>query len=80
MRWSIISRAVLTLAGVVLVGYLLSRGVYVGSNTILDSASGLVVYEKRCHYLYLNGIRDIRMNAGLDEEDTQRGFCPLLGN
>jgi hypothetical protein len=80
MRWSIISRAVLTLAGVVLVGYLLSRGVYVGSNTILDSASGLVVYEKRCHYLYLNGIRDIRMNAGLNEEDTQRGFCPLLGN
>jgi hypothetical protein len=78
MRWSIISRAVLTLAGVVLVGYLLSRGVYVGSNTILDSASGLVVYEKRCHYLYLNGIRDIRMNAGLNEEDTQRGFCPLL--
>jgi hypothetical protein len=80
MRWSIVSRAFLTLAGVVLVGYLLSRGVYVGSNTILDSASGLVVYEKRCHYLYLNGIRDIRMNAGLDEEDTQRGFCPLLGN
>ena len=80
MRWSIVSRAVLTLAGVVLVGYLLSRGVYVGSNTILDSASGLVVYEKRCHYLYLNGVRDIRMNAGLDEEDTQRGFCPLLGN
>jgi hypothetical protein len=80
MRWSTVSRAVLTLAGVVLVGYLLSRGVYVGSNTILDSASGLVVYEKRCHYLYLNGIRDIRMNAGLDEEDAQRGFCPLLGN
>jgi hypothetical protein len=80
MRWSIISRAVLTLAGVVLVGYLLSRGVYVGSNTILDTASGLLVYEKRCHYLYLNGIRDIRMNAGLNEEDTQRGFCPLLGN
>jgi hypothetical protein len=80
MRWSTVSRAVLTLAGVVLVGYLLHRGLYVGSNTILDSASGLVVYEKRCHYLYLNGIRDIRMNAGLDEEDAQRGFCPLLGN
>jgi hypothetical protein len=80
MRWSTVSRAVLTLVGVVLVGYLLSRGVYVGSNTILDSASGLVVYEKRCHYLYLNGVRDIRMNAGLDEENAQRGFCPLLGN
>ena len=80
MRWSTVSRTFLGLAGVVLVGYLLNRGIYVGSNTILDSASGLVVYEKRCHYLYLNGIRDIRMNAGLNEEDTQRGFCPLLGN
>ena len=80
MRWSTVSRVVLTLVGVVLVGYLLSRGVYVGSNTVLDTASGLLVYEKRCHYLYLSGVRDIRMNAGLDEEDAQRGFCPLLGN
>ena len=80
MRWSTVSRAVLTLAGVVLLGYLLSRGVYVGSNTILDTASGLLVYEKRCHYLYLNGVSDIRMNAGLAEEDAKRGFCPLLGN
>ena len=80
MRWSTVSRAILTLAGVVLVGYLLSRGVYVGSNTILDSASGLLVYEKRCHYLYLNGVRDVRMSPGLDEEEAQRGFCPLLGN
>lgn len=80
MRWSTVSRAVLTLAGVVLIGYLLNRGVYVGSNTILDTASGLLVYEKRCHYLSLNGVRDIRMNAGMDEEDAQRGSCPLLGN
>ena len=80
MRWSTVNRVVLTLAGVALLGYLLSRGVYVGSNTILNTASGLLVYEKRCHYLYLSGVRDIRMNAGLDEEAAQRGFCPLLGN
>jgi hypothetical protein len=54
--------------------------VYVVSYTIFVSASVLFVYEKRCHYLYLNGVRDIRMNAGLDEEGAQRGFCPLLGN
>ena len=80
MRWSTVNRVVLTLAGVALLGYLLSRGVYVGSNTILNTASGLLVYEKRCHYLYLSGVRDIRVNAGLAEEDAQRGFCPLLGN
>ena len=80
MHWSTVSRAVLWLAGVVLVGYLFSRGVYVGSITMLNTASGLLVYEKRCHYLYLNGVRDTHINASLDEADTQRTFCPLLGN
>ena len=80
MHWSTVSRAVLGLAGVVLVGYLLNRGVYVGSITMLNTASGLLVYEKRCHYLYLNGVRDIHINASLDEEGTRRTFCPLVGN
>jgi hypothetical protein len=80
MRWSTVSRAVLGLAGVLLVGYLLNRGLYVGSVTMLDTASGLLVYEKQCHYLHLNGVRDVRINAGLDEKDAQRTFCPLLGN
>jgi hypothetical protein len=80
MHWSTISRTVLGLAGVVLVGYLLNRGVYVGSNTMLNTASGLLVYEKRCHYLYLNGVSDIHINASLDEAGAQRTLCPLLGN
>ena len=80
MRWSTISRAVLGLACVVLVGYLLNRGLYVGSVTMLNTASGLLVYEKRCHYLHLDGIRDVHINAGLDEQDAQRTYCPLLGN
>ena len=41
MRWSTVSRTVLGLAGVVLVGYLLHRGVYVRLCTMLNSASGL---------------------------------------
>ncbi len=80
MRWSTVSRTVLGLAGVVLFGYLLNRGVYVGSVTMLNSASGLLVYEKRCHYFSLSGVRDVHINAGLDEQDAQRAFCPLLGN
>jgi hypothetical protein len=80
MHWSTVSRAVLGLAGVVLVGYLLNRGVYVGSVTMLNTASGLLVYEKQCHYLSLSGVRDIHINASLDEEGTRRTFCPLLGN
>ena len=44
MHWSTVGRTVLGMAGVVLVGYLLNRGVYVGSNTMLNTASGLLVY------------------------------------
>ena len=80
MRRSTIGRVVLGLVGGLLIGYLLSRGVYVGSVTMLNSASGLLVYEKRCHYFSLNGVRDVHINAGLDEQDAQRAFCPLLGN
>ncbi|HEU5445337.1 MAG TPA: hypothetical protein VFU70_07195 [Pseudolabrys sp.] len=80
MHWSAVSRAVLWLAGIVLAGYLLNRGVYVGSVTMLNTASGLLVYEKQCHYFSLYGVRDIHINASLDEKSTQRTFCPLLGN
>jgi len=80
MPWSTISRTILALAGAVLVVYLLNRGVYVGSVTMLNTPSGLLVYEKRCHYLSPSGVRDIHINASLDEKSTQRTFCPLLGN
>ena len=56
MRWSTVGRAVSALVAVVLMGYLFNRGVYVGSITMLDSASGLVVYEKRS--FHLDGVRD----------------------
>ena len=63
MRWSTVGRAVSVLVAVVLVGYLLNRGIYVGSITMLDTASGLLAYEKRCHYLHLDGVRDVRVRA-----------------
>ena len=79
MRRSI-GRAFFGLLTVVLTGYLLSSGVYVGSASMLNDASGLLVYEKRCLYLRFNGVKEISINAALNEEDTQRTFCPLLGN
>lgn len=62
------------------VGYSLYRGVYVGSITMLNTASGLIVYEKVCHYFSLTGVHDVRVSGGLTEEDAARIFCPLLRN
>ncbi|HEY7232061.1 MAG TPA: hypothetical protein VH558_17010 [Pseudolabrys sp.] len=78
MRMSTIGRVVLGLIGGLLVGYVLSRGVYVGSASMLNNASGLLVYEKRCLYLGFNGVTEVPINASLDEEGTRRAFCPLL--
>jgi hypothetical protein len=80
MGRSTIGRVVLGVAGGLLIAYVLGRGVYVGSASVLSSASGLVVYEKRCLYFRFNGVKEVRINAALDEKDTQRTFCPLLGN
>jgi hypothetical protein len=80
MNWPTIGRTILGLAGGLLIGYLLSRGVYVGSASMPNNASGLLVYEKRCLYLRFNGVNEVRINPGLTEEDTQRTFCPVLGN
>jgi len=80
MRRSTIGCVVLAVAGGLLIAYLLSRGVYVGSASVLNSASGLMVYEKRCLYFRFDGLKEVRINAALDEKDTQRTFCPPLGN
>jgi hypothetical protein len=70
----------LAVAGLLFVGFLLYRGVYVGSITTLSTPSGLVVYEKYCHYQTLTGVHDVRISAGLTEEDAARIFCPPLRN
>jgi hypothetical protein len=78
MKDAPIGRIALGLAGVLLFGFLLSRGVYVGSITWLSTASGLVVYEKFCHYFSLTGVHNVRVSAGMTEEDAARVFCPPL--
>lgn len=80
MDFKKVGRIALALAGLSLFGYLFNRGVYVGSITWLSTASGLVVYEKYCHYFSLTGVHDVRVSAGLTDEDADRVFCPLLRN
>jgi hypothetical protein len=80
MRFKRLGRIVSGLATILLFGYLLTRGVYVGSITMLNTPSGLLVYEKYCHYLSLTGVHDVRVSAALTDEDAGRIFCPPLRN
>jgi hypothetical protein len=80
MKAARLGRIALGLAGLLLFGYLFNRGVYVGSITMLNTPSGLVVYEKYCHYFSLSGLHNVRVSAGLTEQDAARILCPLLRN
>ena len=73
----------LGLAVVVLVGFLLNRGLYIGSaiDVSMRQGEGKFLYSKSCHYLYLNGVRDI--TSGLESpsrEGAESTACALLGN
>jgi hypothetical protein len=80
MRFTRFGCIALGVTGLLLFGYLFHRGVYVGSITMLNTASGLVVYEKYCHYFSLSGLHDVRVNAGLTADDAASVYCPPLKN
>jgi hypothetical protein len=47
---------------------------------MLNTPSGLLVYEKYCHYFSPTGLHNVPVSAGLTEEDAARTLCPLLRN
>lgn len=69
--------------------YLLNRGVYVGSSIRmrheeLDDGYGKKVstpyYNKYCHYLLLNDIRQDWSTGSFKEYEAENGFCSPLRN
>jgi hypothetical protein len=77
-----------TLATLVLIGYVLSRGVYVGSyigQTAWDvqGPKGKVkqpYYSKHCHYLYFNGVRSAWANSSLNQTEAENASCSMLSS
>jgi hypothetical protein len=79
LRWLILGLAV-----IVLVGYLLSRGLYIGStiDVSMRQGEGKALYTKSCRYLYLDGVHGVS-NFGLESpsrEGAESTSCALLGN
>jgi hypothetical protein len=58
------------LAAIVVIGYIINGGLYVGSTIdFARGADGKPAYHTVCHYLYLDG-------AHQETTRTDRGFCP----
>jgi hypothetical protein len=83
MKRSSLGWSLFGLAVVVLIGYALNRGLYVGSSVDVSmrQGEGKFLYSKSCHYLYLNGVRNII--GGLESpsrEGAESTSCAPLGN
>jgi hypothetical protein len=63
-----------------LAGYLLNRGVYVGSTLDVRHEGAKTFYYQRCHYLYLNGIDDETTIFPSATPEEARFLCPLVRN
>ena len=83
MKLSSLGWPLLGLAVIVVAGYLLNRGLYIGStiDVSMRQGEGKFLYSKNCRYLYLTGVRDM---AGGSEHASREGAestsCALLGN
>lgn len=66
---------------VALIGYLLTRGTFIGTTVTTERLSdGQVYYARRCRYLYASGVR-LTLSGGDStafEEAKVAGYCPLL--
>lgn len=72
------------LLAVLLFGYVLTRGLFVGSTTKFNpSSSGRGFYSYECRYLYPDGVR-LKWGGGTgaspEEASNDGGYCPLLAS
>ena len=68
---------------VLLLGYGLTRGIFVGSTTEYHASMG-GFYSYKCRYLYPDGVR-VKFGGGTGKTPNEAkassdGFCPLLGS
>ena len=83
MKLSSLGWPLLGLAVIVLAGFLLNRGLYVGStiDVSMRQGEGKFLYSKNCRYLYLTGVRDIASGSETpSRESAESTSCALLGN
>ena len=83
MKRSSLGWLVFGLAIIVLIGLILNRGLYIGSavDVSMRQGEGKFLYSKSCHYLYLNGVRDISTGSETSSREGAEAItCALLAN
>jgi hypothetical protein len=83
MKLSSLGGLILGLVVVVVAGYLLNRGICIGSSidVSMRQGEGKFLYSKNCRYLYLTGRRDIASGSEQpSREGAEAASCALLGS
>jgi hypothetical protein len=81
MKRSTFGWLVLGLAVIVLFGYLLNRGLYIGSSIDVSTrqGEGKFLYSKSCRYLHLDGVRGMTNGSETSSREGAEAVpCPLL--
>ncbi|MCP3469774.1 hypothetical protein NLM33_05450 [Bradyrhizobium sp. CCGUVB1N3] len=83
MKMPTVGWAFFGLAVFVLISYVLSLGIFVGSTTRFNPRDGdeRSYHSYHCQYLYLSGVRTTfgHGTGSTPEEATEVGFCPTFG-
>jgi hypothetical protein len=83
MRVPSVGWAFFGLAVIVLAGYVLNRGIYIGSDTRparIAVADGInkTVYRKYCRFLHFTGVREDWMAGQSTEEEADKNLCSMF--
>jgi hypothetical protein len=77
LRWPVLGLIVIVLGG-----YVLTQGLYIGStiDVSMRQGEGKFLYSKSCRYLYLTGVRDIGSSSeSPSREGAEAASCAPLG-
>jgi len=82
MKRSLLGWLVFALAAIVLAGYVLNRGLYVGS--VIDVSAregpGNLLYSKGCRYLHFDGVHGTIGVETRSRDQAEQASCALLGS
>jgi hypothetical protein len=72
--------AFFALVVVILAGYVLNRGIYIGDTITSYRVGDRTFFLKHCRYLHLNGTDEVSVAGSFPRNPPAETECPLLKN